>query len=144
MIYQVLGLFIDVSILAVFVAAFWTPFFFMKRCRYLIVAFFLSLITMSALTIFFYWWRSYSIDLELWWLRYDNLDFDFEDRTRDVPEGLKDYAENIFRSSTKNIGWNVRAGFGVIYLVIPYIIFIYSGILIWKIIKKLNRVMKKG
>lgn len=122
MIYQILGVFIDVSILAVFMAAVWTPFFFMKRCKYLIVAFFLSLVTMSALTIFFYWWRSYSIDLELWWLGYDSLDFDFEDRTRDVPEGLKEYAENLNNSPTQNIGWPVRAGFGVVFLVFPYLI----------------------
>ena len=143
MIYQILGVFIDVSILAVFMAAVWTPFFFLKRCKYLIVAFFLSLIVMGALTHLFYWWRSHSIDLELWWLGYDSLDFDFEDRTRDVPEGLEEYAENVFRSPIKNIGWNMRAGMATIYLAFPYVISIYAGIWAWKIIKNLKRAMKK-
>lgn len=143
MIYKAAGLLIDISILVVFLKALWTPFFFMKRCKYLIVAFCLSLITMAALTHLFYWWRSYSIYLELWWLGYDSLDFDYEDRTRDVPEGLKEYAESLSNSPTQNIGWPVRASFGVIFLVLPYVISIYGVTWIWKIIKQLKRAMQK-
>lgn len=115
----------------------------MKQCKHLIVAFFLSLITMGALTHIFYWWRSYSIDLELWWLGYHSLDFDFEDRTRDVPEGFKEYAENLNESPIRNIGWPVRAGFGVVFLVFPYVISIYAVTWVWKKTNNLKSAMKK-
>lgn len=89
---------------------------------------------MSALIIVFYWWQSNSIDLELWLLDYDRWVFDAEVRTRNVPEGYKDYAEELLHAPTKNIGWPVRAGFGVMFLVFPYVTMFYALLGLWKVV----------
>ena len=77
------------------------------------------------------WWVDIWPDIRLGLMGYDLYGMSESERLANVPQELKEDATRIYLSRF-GVGWPVKAIFGIVFYVIPYLLISLGGAAVWR------------